>query len=118
MHEGANSEFLTKRELARLCRCSERTIDRLLEKAMRRRSRSYPLDELSFQLHQRGNGLRAGPRVTLKMMPTDRCPLKKRRPRPLLRFWGRRAMFRLRVELALSLTHPRSRHKLSLFAPS
>jgi len=31
MHEGANSEFLTKRELARLCRCSERTIDRLLE---------------------------------------------------------------------------------------
>src|SRR6516165_12515161 len=26
-----NSEFLTKRELARLCRCSERTIDRLLE---------------------------------------------------------------------------------------
>src|SRR5215469_10974965 len=89
-----------------------------LKKAMRRRSRSYPLDELSFQLHQRGNGLRAGPRVTLKMMPTDRCPLKQRRPRPLLRFWGRRAMFRLRVELALSLTHPRSRHKLSLFAPS
>jgi predicted DNA-binding transcriptional regulator AlpA len=27
----ANDEFLTKRELARLCRCSERTIDRLLE---------------------------------------------------------------------------------------
>ena len=26
-----NDEFLTKRELARLCRCSERTIDRLLE---------------------------------------------------------------------------------------
>jgi predicted DNA-binding transcriptional regulator AlpA len=27
----SNDEFLTKRELARLCRCSERTIDRLLE---------------------------------------------------------------------------------------
>ena len=26
-----SDEFLTKRELARLCRCSERTIDRLLE---------------------------------------------------------------------------------------
>jgi predicted DNA-binding transcriptional regulator AlpA len=26
-----NDEFLTKRELARLCRCSERTIDRLIE---------------------------------------------------------------------------------------
>jgi predicted DNA-binding transcriptional regulator AlpA len=26
-----NDEFLTKRELARLCSCSERTIDRLLE---------------------------------------------------------------------------------------
>ena len=27
----SSDEFLTKRELARLCRCSERTIDRLLE---------------------------------------------------------------------------------------
>jgi predicted DNA-binding transcriptional regulator AlpA len=27
----ANNEFLTKAELAKLCRCSERTIDRLLE---------------------------------------------------------------------------------------
>ena len=26
-----NDEFLTKKELAELCRCSERTIDRLLE---------------------------------------------------------------------------------------
>lgn len=26
-----DDEFLTKRELAKLCRCSERTIDRLLE---------------------------------------------------------------------------------------
>jgi predicted DNA-binding transcriptional regulator AlpA len=26
-----NDEFLTKRELAKLCRCSERTIDRLIE---------------------------------------------------------------------------------------
>ena len=26
-----NEEYLTKRELAKLCRCSERTIDRLLE---------------------------------------------------------------------------------------
>jgi predicted DNA-binding transcriptional regulator AlpA len=31
MAEAAANEFLTKRELARLCRCSERTIDRLLE---------------------------------------------------------------------------------------
>lgn len=31
MAEAASNEFLTKRELARLCRCSERTIDRLLE---------------------------------------------------------------------------------------
>jgi len=31
MAEPITNEFLTKRELARLCRCSERTIDRLLE---------------------------------------------------------------------------------------
>jgi predicted DNA-binding transcriptional regulator AlpA len=31
MSEPTVSEFLTKRELAQLCRCSERTLDRLLE---------------------------------------------------------------------------------------
>lgn len=31
MTELTANEFLTKRELARLCRCSERTLDRLLE---------------------------------------------------------------------------------------
>jgi predicted DNA-binding transcriptional regulator AlpA len=31
MAEPTTNEFLTKRELARLCRCSERTIDRLIE---------------------------------------------------------------------------------------
>jgi predicted DNA-binding transcriptional regulator AlpA len=31
MAEAIADEFLTKRELAKLCRCSERTIDRLLE---------------------------------------------------------------------------------------
>jgi predicted DNA-binding transcriptional regulator AlpA len=31
MPETTTVEFLTKRELAKLCRCSERTIDRLLE---------------------------------------------------------------------------------------
>jgi predicted DNA-binding transcriptional regulator AlpA len=31
MAEPTANEFLTKRELARLCRCSERTLDRLLE---------------------------------------------------------------------------------------
>ena len=31
MAEPVANEFLTKRELAELCRCSERTIDRLLE---------------------------------------------------------------------------------------
>jgi predicted DNA-binding transcriptional regulator AlpA len=31
MPEAPNVEFLTKAELAKLCRCSERTIDRLLE---------------------------------------------------------------------------------------
>jgi predicted DNA-binding transcriptional regulator AlpA len=31
MPEATANEFLTKRELAHLCRCSERTIDRLLE---------------------------------------------------------------------------------------
>jgi excisionase family DNA binding protein len=36
-----SSEFLTKRELAELCRCSERTVDRLLEQ------RSLPVIRLS-----------------------------------------------------------------------
>ena len=31
MDDFTRSEFFTKKELARLCRCSERTIDRLLE---------------------------------------------------------------------------------------
>ena len=31
MAEPVANEFLTKRELASLCRCSERTVDRLLE---------------------------------------------------------------------------------------
>jgi len=31
MAEPVANEFLTKRELAELCRCSERTLDRLLE---------------------------------------------------------------------------------------
>jgi predicted DNA-binding transcriptional regulator AlpA len=31
MAEPTAKEFLTKRELAELCRCSERTVDRLLE---------------------------------------------------------------------------------------
>jgi predicted DNA-binding transcriptional regulator AlpA len=31
MPEATENAFLTKRELAQLCRCSERTIDRLLE---------------------------------------------------------------------------------------
>jgi predicted DNA-binding transcriptional regulator AlpA len=31
MAEPAANEFLTKKELAKLCRCSERTVDRLLE---------------------------------------------------------------------------------------
>ena len=31
MPDTTSNEFLTKRELARLCRCSERTLDRLLE---------------------------------------------------------------------------------------
>jgi len=43
--------------------------------ATHRLSRSYPLDELSSRLHQRGNGLRAGPRDTVKitrsLMRTD-----------------------------------------------
>jgi predicted DNA-binding transcriptional regulator AlpA len=31
MSDAINDEYLTKKELAKLCRCSERTIDRLLE---------------------------------------------------------------------------------------
>ena len=31
MSTAVDDEFLTKKELAKLCRCSERTIDRLLE---------------------------------------------------------------------------------------
>jgi hypothetical protein len=40
-----NDEFLTKRELARLCRCSERTIDRLLEGG---ETRGYPCLRTAF----------------------------------------------------------------------
>ena len=66
--------------------------------ATHRLSRSYPLDELSSRLHQRGNGLRAGPRDTVKitrsLMRTDRWVAEKPRPQDHSNGWGRRAMCR------------------------
>ena len=104
-----NDEFLTKRELARLCRCSERTIDRLLE-----------VGEFSLP-NTRGNGFQTellSAKTQRGKSRNDRCPPNKQRPRPLERPWGRGAMSRLRIELALSLNHPRNRRKLPCFGPS
>jgi predicted DNA-binding transcriptional regulator AlpA len=89
MAEPNAAEFLTKKELAELCRCSQRTIDRLLETGdapavTRLSSRRVIFHAPSARewLAQRTVGQNAPPRQDASSPATPTAPQPRRRGRP------------------------------------